>query len=149
MAEKEVVNVIKEWAVTYIKHRDIMLRTLIEINDNGNSLTVKYKDKEHLFILKPSLEESLIQGLDTKTTSIITLNSKENFNFLIDNWKKLVKFENLTFFFINPHSELETKWFISPYVHNKICDEDSFKQGLKSMFDTVEKTSEKEIMKKL
>jgi len=103
MAEKEVVDVLKEWAVNYIKHRDMMLKTLIEINDKGNSLIVKFKDKEQLFILKPCLEESLIQNIDTKITSIITLNSKENFNFLIENWKKLVKFQTLTLFFINPH----------------------------------------------
>ena len=77
------------------------------------------------------------------------LNSKENLDFLMNKWNKLIKFDKLTIFFVNPFSELEKKWFISPYVHNKICDKDSLKLGLKTMFETVESITEKEIIKNI
>jgi len=149
MAEKEVINVLKEWTVNYLKHRDIILKTIIKINEESDKLVVKFKDKVQVFLLIPSLDDSLINEINNKQINVIVLNSKENLNFLINKWKKLVKFENLKFFFVNPFSELEKKWFISPYVHNKICDDDSLKQGLKTMFETVESTKEKDIIKKI
>ena len=148
MAEKEVVNVLKEWAVNYLKHRDIILKTIVSINEEADKIIVEFRDKEQVFLVIPNLDKSLIEDIKNKNLSIISLNSKENLNFLTDNWKKLVKFENLKFFFVNPFSEPDKKWFISPYVHNKICDENSLKLGLKTMFDTVETITEKEILKK-
>jgi hypothetical protein len=148
MAQKEVVNVLKEWTVKYLKHRDIMLRTIVKIDEKPESLAVEFKDKDQFFLIRTVLDEDVINEINDKQISIITLNSKENFDFLIDKWKKLVKFQDLTLFFVNPFSELEEKWFISPYVHNKICDDDSLKQGLKSMFDTVEETNENEVIKR-
>ncbi len=149
MAEKEVVNVLKEWAVNYLKHRDIILKTIVSINEEADKIIVEFRDKEQVFLVIPNLDKSLIEDIKNKNLSIISLNSKENLNFLTDNWKKLVKFENLKFFFVNPFSEPDKKWFISPYVHNKICDENSLKLGLKTMFETVESITEEEIMKKI
>jgi len=149
MTEKEVVNVLKEWAVSYVKHRDMITKNIVNIKEEQDKVIVKFKDKEKVFLIMPIVNSSVIEKINKgKNTGIIILNSKENLDFLIYNWKKLVKFQKLTFFFANPFSELEKKWFISPYVHNKICDENSLKLGLKTMFDTVETITEKEILKK-
>ena len=151
MAEKDViVKFIREWTVGYVKHRDILTKNIIDIKEEPDRVIVKFKDKEQVFLIRPTVDDSLVEEIKKdENISIVVLNSKENLNFLIKNWSKLIKFEKITIFFINPFSELDTKWFISPYVHNRICDKDSLKLGLKTMFETVESTTEKDIIKKI
>ena len=151
MAEKDViVKFLREWAVGYVKHRDILTKNIIYIKEELDRVIVKFKDKEQIFLIRPTADNSLIQEINKdKNINIVMLNSKENLDFLIKNWSKLIKFEKLTIFFINPFSGLDTKWFISPYVHDRICDKDSLKLGLKTMFETVESTTEKDIIKKI
>jgi len=148
--KKEVIaKFLREWAVSYVKHRDMLTKNIVDIKEEQDKVIVKFKDKEQVFLIRAVLNKSIINEINDKQMSVISLNSKENFDFLIENWKKLVKFQNLTFYFVNPFSELEEKWFISPYVHNKICDKDSLKLGLKTMFETVESITEEELMKRI
>ena len=151
MAEKDViVKFLREWAVGYVKHRDILTKNIIDIKEEPDRVIVKFKDKEQVFLIRPTVDDSLVEEIKKdENISIVVLNSKENLNFLIKNWSKLIKFEKITIFFINPFSELDTKWFISPYVHDKICDKDSLKLGLKTMFETVESITEKDITKNI
>jgi len=151
MAEKDViVKFIREWAVSYAKHKDILTKNITNIKEEQDRVIVELKDKEQVFLIRPTADDSVIQEINKdKNIGIVMLNSKENLDFLIKNWNKFIKFEKLTLFFINPFSELDTKWFISPYVHNRICDKDSLKLGLKTMFETVESTTEKDIIKKI
>jgi len=151
MAEKDViVKFLREWAVGYVRHKDILTRNITNIKEERDKVIVELKDKEQVFLVRPTADDSIIKGVNKdKNINIVMLNSGENLDFLIKNWSKLIKFEKLTLFFINPFSELDTKWFICPYVHDRICDKDSLKLGLKTMFETVEKTNEKEIIKKI
>jgi len=152
MTEKKevIVKFLREWAVSYVKHRDILTKNIINIKEEQNKVIVKFKDKEQIFLIRPTADDSVIQGINKdKNIGIVMLNSKENLDFLMNKWNKLIKFDKLTIFFVNPFSELEKKWFISPYVHNKICDKDSLKLGLKTMFETVESITEKGIIKNI
>ncbi len=151
MAEKDVIiKFVKEWAIGYVKHRDILTKNIIDIKEEPDRVIVKFKDKEQVFLIRPTADDSFIQEISRdKDIGIVMINSKENLDLLIKSWSKLIKFEKLTLFFINPFSELDIKWFISPYVHDKICDNDSLKIGLKTMFETVEPITEKEILKKI
>ena len=151
MAEKDVImKFLREWAVSYVKHRDILAKNIIDIKEEQNRVIVKFKDKEQVFLIKPTANNSVIEEINKdKNICVIILNSKENLDFLINKWNKLIKFEKLTLFFVNPFSEPDKKWFISPYIHNKICDKDSLKFGLKTMFETVESITEKELLKRI
>jgi len=151
MAKKEeIVSFLREWTVSYAKHKDILTKNITNIKEEQDRVIVKFNDKEQVFLIKPTADDSVIQEINKdKNIGIVMLNSKENLDFLIKNWSKLIKFEKLTLFFINPFSEPDKKWLISPYIHNKICDKDSLKLGLKTMFETVESITEKEIMKKI
>jgi len=151
MAEKDVIiKFIREWAVSYVKHKDILTKNITNIKEEQDRVIVKLKDKEQVFLVRPTADDSVIQEINKdKNIGIVMLNSKENLDFLIKNWSKIIKFEKLTIFFINPFSELDIKWFISPCTHNKICDKDSLKLGLKTMFETVEAITEKEILEKI
>lgn len=151
MAEKDViVKFIREWAVSYAKHKDILTKNITNIKEEQDKVIVELNDKEQVFLIRPTADDSIIEEINKdKNISVVMLNSKENLDFLIKNWGKLIKFERLALFFINPFSELDKKWFISPYIHSKICDEDSLKLGLKTMFETVELITEKDIIKKI
>ena len=152
MPEKKdvIVSFLREWTVSYVKHRDILAKNIINIKEEQDKVIVKFKDKEQIFLIRPIVNDSVIEKIDKdKNISIVMLNSKENLDFLIKNWNKLIKFEKLTLFFVNPLSEFEKKWFISPYMHNKICDDDSLKIGLKTMFETVESITEELLLKRI
>ncbi|MBU4284098.1 MAG: hypothetical protein KJ968_03255 [Nanoarchaeota archaeon] len=151
MAKKEeIVSFLREWTSSYIKHRDMLTKNITNIKEEQDRVVVKFKDKEQVFLIRPTADDSVIQEINKdKNIGIVMLNSRENLDFLIKNWRKLIKFEKLTLFFINPFSEPDKKWLISPYTHNKICDKDSLKLGLKTMFETVEPITEKKIMKKI
>jgi len=151
MAEKDViVKFLREWVASYVKRRDMLAKNIVDIKEEQDKIIVKFKDKEQVFLIRPTTDDSVIKEINKdKNICVVMLNSKENLDFLINKWNKLIKFEKLTMFFVNQFSEPDKKWFISPYIHNKICDKDSLNLGLKTMFETVESVTEKEIMKKI
>jgi hypothetical protein len=96
----------------------------------------------------PQIEnlQKIIDKMDEKQAyGLVMLNTTNNFQILVDNWDKLIKFISLTLYFVNPFSKLDKKWVINPHVHHKICDENSLKTGLKSMFEMVTPLTEKDI----
>jgi len=143
-----------EWTINFVKNKDVISRKIenIEKNKNGFDLYVKFKDKEQFFIISPSINDldSIIPRLKNDSHfCIVALNSGENLQSLVKNWRKLVDFRFLSIIFVNPFSQLDKKWMIYPYTHNKICDESSLKTGLKSMFEMVEPIEEKELTAKI
>ena len=152
----EVHSYLLDWAINFVKNRDILARQINEIEKNKDNIvdfSVKYKDgKEVFFIIKALIDDinKILEKIDKNSHfCIITLNNKANLGMVIDNWKKLLECIFLSIYFINPFSELDKKWVIYPYTHNKICDENSLELGLKSMFELVEQISEEQLKAKL
>jgi hypothetical protein len=156
-----------EWTIQFIKNKDIISKKIekIENGKDGFDLYVKYKDREQYFIITSMIVDidSIIQKLvncervrneaHSHSTdfyfSIVTLNSKDNFEIVLKNWHKLINFKFLNIIFVNPFSEMDKKWVIFPHIHQKICDGASLKNGLKSMFAMVEPIEEKQLIAKL
>ena len=156
-----------DWTVNFIKNKDIISKKIknIENGKDGFDLYVKFKDREQYFIITPNIVDvnSIIQRIvscervrneaHSHSTnfffSIVTLNSKENFDVILKNWNKLINFKFLSIIFVNPFSELDKKWIIFPHTHNKICDESSLENGLKSMFEMVEQIKEEQLIAKI
>ena len=136
--QQKGASFILEWAENYVKHRDMIFGRIDKIDKQQNRLLVTYKDGSVEQILPyPDLEIVDITKIKPAVT-IITLNTKHNFDVLIKKWKSFSETKDLKMIFFNPESEIEKRWIIKPYVHNRICDDKSLKQGLKAMFDTVE-----------
>ena len=151
---KNLHDFLVDWTVNFVKNKDVISKKIeqIENGKDGFDLHVKYKDKEQYFIILPKIGDinSIIQKINTSAyLSIVTLNSKGNFEAMLKNWNRLAEFRLLNIIFINPFSEGDKKWGISPYIHNRICDESSLESGLKSMFETVEQIEEHELIAKL
>ena len=69
---------------------------------------------------------------------IFTYNTKNNLESLISMWDSIIKYKSLSICFVNQESKLEKRWIIHPYTHNKISERSALKQGLMSLFQTVE-----------
>lgn len=137
MTEKRA-EVVLEWAEHYLRHRDLILRTINSLESKDNRIIVKYKDgSSEQLIAFPDLEKLTLNNIKENIT-IVTFNTKENFKVLIDKWKSFAEIKELKLIFFNSESETEKRWIIKPYIHNRICDEKSLKQGLSAMFETVE-----------
>ena len=143
-------NYLKKWIVDFIRSKDSIQKKLVSVEQDkdGFDVVVQYKDNEKFFIVEPIMEniDNIPARLDyDKHFGLVVLNTKKNFNMLIDNWEKLIKYKYLCIYFINPFSTMDKKWLIFPYTHNKICDSASLKAGLRTMFGMVETISEANI----
>lgn len=143
-----------DWTISFIKNKDITSKKIekIENGKSGFDLYVKYRDREQYFIIAQRIIEidSIIQKLNNSSYfSIVTLNSKENFEIILRNWSKLINFKFLNIIFVNPFSEMDKRWIIFPYTHQKISDESSLKNGLKAMFEMVEPIEEQQFVAKI
>ena len=143
-----------DWTISFIKNKDVISKKIekIENEKDGFDLYVKYKDREQYFIIAANIIDidSIIKKINNDFyLSIVTLNSKENFDIVLKNWNKLTNFKFLNIIFANPFSELDKKWIVFPYTHQRICDESSLKTGLKSMFEMVEPIEEGQLIAKI
>lgn len=143
-----------DWTINFIKNKDIIAKKIekIENGKDGFDLYVKYKDREQYFMIEPRIMDIdlIIQKInDNSYFSIVTLNSKENFDIIVKNWGKLISFKFLNIIFVNPFSELDKKWVIFPHTHHKVCDESSLENGLRAMFGMVEPIEEEQLIAKI
>lgn len=135
---------LKNWFVQYLKHRDVFDKKLRQINDNGETVHVKYKDAELTGIVKPILEniDNLVKDIKCEErVNLVTYNSKKNLKFLINSWDKLANCPNLKVIFANPDTNGDHKWIIVPHTHSKITPSSSLKPGLESLFQSVEEVN--------
>ena len=143
-----------DWTINFVKNKDVLTKKIesIEKNKNGFDLFVKFKDKGQSFIVAPSISDlnSIISKINnTLHFSIVTLNSNDNLESLIKNWRRLTEFKFLSVIFVNPFSQLDKKWIIYPSTHHRICDESSLKIGLRSMFEMVEPIEDPQLAAKI
>jgi len=152
--ENKLPPFLVDWTINFIKNKDIISKKIehIENGKDGYDLYVKYKNREQYFIIVPKIIDigSIIQKVNNDFHfTIVTLNSKENFDMMCKNWNKLVGFKFLNIIFVNPFSDMDKKWIIFPHTHHKICDEASLETGLKSMFKMVEPIEEQQLIAKI
>ncbi len=149
----KVSSYLSEWAINFVKNRDVLAKKIETISKENSSVSVKYKDgNKSLFVIKPSKSdvEDFLENRDKdENLCIITLNNKNNLEIMIKNWKKLVGYKFLSIYFINPFSQLDKNWVLFPHTHHKICDEQALETGLKSMFSMVEQITEEQLKSKL
>lgn len=143
-----------EWTENFVKNKDVIAKKIenIEKNKNGFDLHVKFKDKEQFFIITASISDlnSIVARINNDCNfCIVTLNSRENLENLLKNWRRLIELKFLSIIFVNPFSQMDKKWIIYPYTHHRICDESSLKTGLKSMFEMVEPIEEAQLAAKI
>jgi len=139
-----------EWVTNYLKHKDVLDKNIISIDKTSNGLCAKFKRYEQFYLILPTITDisELIQKIKEKQSlTLVVLNSRDNFQLMLDNWKRFIDYEQFAMIFINPFSELDKKWIICPYIHNRICDADALVNGLKSIYSTVEPITEDQLQR--
>ncbi|MBI5392566.1 hypothetical protein HZA96_01735 [Candidatus Woesearchaeota archaeon] len=143
-----------DWAYYYAKNKDVLTRTIANIEKKQNELFITHKNKtQKYFVVEHLLTENkenkammdaIIKELQhnkqdtTKFYVIVFYNTKENFQYLIKNWNLFIDFPSLAIIFTNPDSKTDKRWVVQPYTHNKITEKSALESGLKSLFETVE-----------
>lgn len=140
-----------DWAIRFLESKDTIRKSIVNIKKKDSSaLIVSYKDKTKYFIVKPILEDGIIDKIkDNEHVGIVTLNNDINVRFIVKNWEKFSSLKFLSIYFINPFSDIDKAWILSPFVHDKICDKDSLEIGLKSMSEMVDSIGYTEMEQKL
>lgn len=127
---------LKDWTIAYVKHKDSAFKKLVNYTEGKEYIDFKFKDKTNRhFILERIDAEVLTKIKDCDHKTVVCLNTEENYQFLIKEWKKLASIKNLMLIFVN----LKTgdKWLINPHVHAMIADPESLETGLRTMYDTA------------
>ncbi len=141
---------LKEWTTNYVKSRDVIRNTIVEIHKDKEELVVVHKHKEVKYFIDPFLEDiekNLKLVKEDSDAAIVCMNTDENLKELFAKWKDLVKYRHLAMMFVNPSSKLDKLWVIFPYTHDRIADPSSFKTGIKTMFEQVDIADRKEFEK--
>jgi hypothetical protein len=127
---------LKEWTVHYIKQKDLIKGDLISFKEEDNRIVCTYKEGvKATYYFDDNLDLKKIK--DTKheeTCFFVCICNEHDFKILADNWDLFKARPNLTFIFLNP--TIAEKWVIKPWVHAKIADPATLKQGLRTMYDT-------------
>jgi hypothetical protein len=138
---KTTLEVLKDWTLANIRHKDLLRREVVEIEQekDGWNFVVHSKtgDKVYGVALTADFGE-VAKRAEGKSVVIVVPNTKENLNALTTSWNQLVKLGSFCVYFVNPYSLLEKYWTVCPAVHEKIADKTTLKKGLEAMFVTVE-----------
>ena len=136
-----------DWMKHFLNSRNLIFKTIETIEPHERyDLYVKHKTKDQYVLAEPYFGLNTIGKLSADKHIILAgFNTEENFQFLVERWKQLAALPNLSVYIINPLSEPDTKWVISPYVHQRICDNSSLKTGLRAMFETVQVITREQI----
>jgi hypothetical protein len=148
--EKEKKIYLYNWAMHFFKHRDIIQKNIISIEEKKDKdyFEITYKTKKQITVPISKLSEIIdYQKIPHDSIAVITFNTKENYDFLISRWNDLVEEKKLIIYLINPISTTDKKWHIVPYTHNLIADSDSLVLGLQALFSSVESLNDTQIKK--
>jgi hypothetical protein len=148
MALPQPTKYLADWFVRYTKNRDVIFKKISSVREEGNKIVVEQKDGITVhYHVEPFPEdfEKITKEMEGENKGLIVYNSDDNFDNMIKAWKTLVELKNLTIYFVNPFSKLEKRWILKPYIHNRISDASSLKEGLNSMYIMVTPISKQEV----
>lgn len=132
---------LKEWTIHHIKQKDLVTRDLVSYKEEGDNVLCEYKEgRKATYYCMENLELNKIKAIaNNETATMVCACNEHNFKVLVDNWDLFKTRQNMTFIFLNP--ALAEKWVIKPFVHAKIADPATLKQGLRTMYETCMGTS--------
>lgn len=122
-----------EWIKEFVKYKDSVMRRIKDIDTKENYVLVHMKDgSTHKYLCVSGLKTLDLKSLDDER--LVCYNTKENINWIINNWE-LLKDSKIMFYFVNI-DKMES-WALSPRLHHGVSDKDSLKTGLMTLFESV------------
>lgn len=119
---------IKEWCKIYLEHKDVHKKQILGFKDTdvGFNIIEKTNTTKKVLITLELNQTTLTQ----KYNILCTKNTKQNVEFLANNWKEFLN-KDLLCIFVN--IKQNKFWLIKPDLHNKITPPESLKKGLLAM----------------
>jgi len=148
MSATDPKQFLTEWLVHYLKNKDLLLRRIVSIEQDkeGADVLATFKDKKQYFTVCPFIKnvQELITALDKeKHIAWVVFNTAGNLSIIMEQWKQIAEFRNLSIYFVNPFSATDKRWIIFPHTHERISEKESLEAGLKALFESVEPLTEK------
>ncbi|RMF06147.1 hypothetical protein D6764_02990 [Candidatus Woesearchaeota archaeon] len=132
-----IEQVLKDWAVNYVKHKDIIRRQIVDIEIRDDRLVVKEKNGSYEVLIRPVLDGFANEVPESGKCLVVTLNSEKNMKALVVAWDAVKRIPGLTIIFVNPASDVPQYWALVPKTHAIVADESSLLQGFKSLSESV------------
>lgn len=126
---------LKEWTSIYLDHINSFKKNIEkkEVFKDRIVCHLKNGDKQ-IYQIRPKLNIDILKKNQNRII-IVCLNTKDNLNFVIENWSRLIKNPLLKIIFTNTFENQQ--WSLIPFLHNKISEKATLKRGLKSLFESV------------
>lgn len=126
-----------EWVKHYISFRDAMRKQIIDTKYLETMIVVQEKSEQKLYFIFEHLEDcaGAIKKINGEKATIITLNTKENADYLIKQWEIFSEKKDLTIIFAHPGTN--EKWLIHPVSHNKISERKQLKESIYTLLESV------------
>lgn len=129
------MNDLKEWTISHIKQKDTIKRDLVSFKEENDRILCEYKETHGTYYCWENLELDAIKKVPVdEVATFVCLANEHNYKLLVDHWDLFKARPNWTFIFLN--LALAEKWIIKPFIHAKIADPATLKQGLRTMYDT-------------
>ena len=138
---KTTIEILKDWALANIRHKDLLRREIVEIEQDkqGWEFVVHSTKGDRFYCVAVKADfEAIAKKAENRQVFVVVPNTKENLAALNSSWSQLSKLDNFCVYFANPYSLSEKFWTVCPALHEKIADKTTLKKGLEAMFSTVE-----------
>ena len=127
-----------EYALMYIKHKDLMKRTIISIEPRQERddetqkryvINTKVGETRVLYVV-PKMQDYQKQ---TELAQLVTRNEEQNVKYILKNWAEFVKLNCLIIFLDHKN---HSKWSINPALHDKVTEKKDLERGVMSLFQS-------------
>lgn len=122
---------IREWLVLYVKHKDIVKRSLVKVEESKEHVIFTFKDG--VMSGYPLEQLEVPKGLKGKAI-IACLHTRDNVDFLIRHWKEFAAHAELTVILANPVKN--EKIIIHTQTHDSVS-EGNVELGIRTMAESV------------
>ena len=129
------MNDLREWTIHHIKQKDAIKKDLISFKEDQGNIYCEYKEGHAVYYCWENINLDKIKSIkDQDIAYFVCFCNEHNFKTLVDHWDLFKTKQGFTFIFLNP--SLAEKWIIKPFIHAKIADPATLKQGLRTMYET-------------
>jgi len=148
----KLTQYLREWALHYIKSRDLIHRNIVNIADNEDGFVVELKDGKQCVIVEAELNAdevlSKLSAYKGQKSALFVYNTQQNLEKAIASWKKLAEFDrHFMMVFVNPFSSTEHKWSFFPMTHHTLSDK--AENALRVLASSVEIITEEKLEKNI
>ncbi len=130
------VDILTTWTLEWLKHKDMMVKHIVSIEQKPGVLLVKKTTGEQkILVLSHNELKEKMDEIKTGIVCIVMLNTRDTVEEVFQYWTELVKNPALSVIFAHPTKN--EKWALYPTTHDSITEKSVLKKGLFSLFESV------------